>query len=207
MTAQHKRKTYHHGELRPVLVQAALDIVRKKGVESLTMRSVAKAAKVSHMAAYHHFADKATLVAAVAEEGFQGLRREMQERMVRCPDNPRAKFRESGIAYVVYAVANPNLFRVMFGPEAADSSAHPGLDESAKSAFGLVQGLVEESQASSSLLSEDSRQIGLTAWALVHGLAVLCIDGQFGPEAATPEGAERMAYAATGALFKGLRRR
>jgi AcrR family transcriptional regulator len=199
-------KPYHHGDLRQALLDAALEIVRREGVGSLTLRSVARAARVSHMAPYHHFADKAALVAAVAEAGFRGLRREMEERIARCPDDPRARFRESGIAYVSFAVKHPNLFRVMFGPEAADADAHPELQAASQAAFEVMQGLLEQSQAGYAIREDDTRQIGLTAWALVHGLAMLCIDGGFGPEAAIPEQAERLAYAATGALFRGLRR-
>lgn len=201
-----KRPAYHHGDLRPALVDAALTLIQRQGLDALTMRAVARKAKVSHMAAYHHFADKAALVAAVAEEGFRALRREMIERIARVPDNPRARLRESGIAYVVFAVKNPNLFRVMFGPLTADASRHPGLGEAASAAFDELLGLVRGSQESKST-DDATRQIGVTAWALVHGLAMLCIDGQLGPEAATPEHAERFAYMATGGLFQGLRNR
>ncbi len=157
------------------------------------------------MAPYHHFPDKAALVAAVAEEGFRALRREMLERIAAHREEPLTQFRESGVAYVVFAVKNPNLFRVMFGPETADASAHPGLQAAAGEAFQVVQGLVERSQGGEAIGQADARQVGVTAWALVHGLAMLCIDGQFGPEAAEPAQAERLAYAATGALFHGLR--
>ncbi len=200
-----KKSAYHHGDLRPALVHAALDIVQRRGLDALTMRAVARAARVSHMAAYHHFADKAALVAAVAEEGFRALRREMLERIARFPDDPRARLRESGVAYVVFAVKNPNLFRVMFGPGTADDSRHPGLAEASAAAFDELLGLVRGSQESKTMSDDATRQIGVTAWALVHGLAILCIDGQLGPEAAGPEGAERLAYMVTGGLFRGLR--
>ena len=205
----HERKTgkpYHHGDLRQALLGAAREIVAREGVGGLTLRAVARAARVSHMAPYHHFADKAALVAAVAEEGFRGLRAEMEERIARCPDDPRARFRESGIAYVSFAVKHPNLFRVMFGPQAADADAHPQLSAASQATFDMMQRLLQQSQAGYAIREDDARQIGLTAWSLVHGLAMLCIDGQFGPEATKPDGAERLAYAATGALFRGLRR-
>ncbi len=201
------KKAYHHGDLRPALVDAALAIVQRHGLPALTMRAVARKAKVSHMAAYHHFADKAALVAAVAEEGFRALRREMLERIARFPDNPFARLRESGIAYVVFAVKNPNLFRVMFGPLTAADSQHPGLAEAASATFDELLGLVRGSQESKATTDDVTRQIGVTAWALVHGLAMLCIDGQLGSEGAEPEQAERLAYMVTGGLFHGLRDR
>lgn len=204
-TPRKPARSYHHGDLRAALVQAALDIVRRQGLPALTMRAVARKARVSHMAAYHHFADKAALVAAVAEEGFRGLHREMVERTGRFPDNPIAQLRESGVAYVVFAVKNSKLFRVMFGPETANDSEHPGLAQAAKAAFDELLGLVRGSEESKALTDDAARQIGVTAWALVHGLAMLCIDGQLGAEAAEPESAERFAYMVTGGLGHGLR--
>jgi len=200
------RKSYHHGDLRQALLDAALDIVRRRGVAALTLRAVASQARVSHMAPYHHFADKAALIAAVAEEGFRGLQREMLERIARHPDDPRAQFRESGVAYVVFAVKNPNLFRVMFGPQVREVESHPGLQEAAEAAFAVVQGLVERSQEVRAVRDEDSRAVGISAWALVHGIAMLCVDGQLGQDSQNVEEAERLAYAATGTLFRGLRR-
>lgn len=167
------------------------------------MRAVARKAKVSHMAPYHHFEDKSALTAAVAEEGFRALRQEMLNRVIDCSDGPRAEFRESGVAYVVFAVRNPNLFRVMFSAEVADKSDYPELQEAASAAFAVMQGLVERSQEAGSVRQADAQDIGMTAWSLVHGLAVLCIDGQFGPEATEPPGAERLAYAVTGGVFRG----
>ncbi|KPK77166.1 MAG: hypothetical protein AMS25_16920 [Gemmatimonas sp. SM23_52] len=199
-TPRRTRKPYHHGDLRPALLDAALEIVRDRGLAALTMRAVARKTRVSHMAAYHHFKDKAALVAAVAEQGFRALRERMLERIAGCPDDPRAQLRESGIAYVVFAVRNPNLFRVMFGPERAEAAAYPELDEAARAAFAVVLGLVEQSQQAETIPAGDAQQIGLQAWALVHGLAMLCIDGRLGPEARQPAQAERIAYAALGAL-------
>jgi AcrR family transcriptional regulator len=199
-TPRQTRNPYHHGDLRRALLDAALEIVRDRGLSALTMRAVARKTRVSHMAAYHHFKDKAALVAAVAEEGFRALRQEMLERITCFPDDARTQLRESGIAYVVFAVRNPNLFRVMFGPERAKAAAHAKLDEAAKAAFAVVLGLVEQSQQAKTIPAGNAQHIGLHAWALVHGLAMLCIDGRLGPEASEPAHAEGIAYAALGAL-------
>jgi AcrR family transcriptional regulator len=199
-TPRQTRKPYHHGDLRRALLDAALEIVHDRGLAALTMRAVARKTRVSHMAAYHHFKDKAALLAAVAEEGFRALRQRMLERIACCPDDARAQLRESGIAYVVFAVRNPNLFRVMFGPERAKAAAYPKLDEAAKATFAVVLGLVEQSQEAKTIPTGDVQYVGLHAWALVHGLAMLCIDGRLGPEAREPAHAERIAYAALRAL-------
>jgi AcrR family transcriptional regulator len=171
------------------------------------MRAIAREAGVSHMAPYHHFADKAALIAAVAEEGFRVLTEEMSKRIAARGDDPRAALRASGIAYVVFAVTRPHLFRVMFGAEVAGMSGddYPGLSEAGSATFAVLQGQVERSQDEGTVRQADSRSIGLTAWSLVHGLAMLIIDGHFGPEAMHPEGAEQLAYEVTGGVYRGLR--
>lgn len=200
------RRSYHHGDLRRVLIDAALDVVQKKGLGALSMRSVARAAKVSHMAPYHHFEDKSALVAAVAAEGFRRMRVAMESRIANCSEGPRARFRESGIAYVVFAVGHPSLFRLMFSAQVAEKKDYPELQDAAASAYSLLRGLVDESQREETRHLDDTELISVSAWALVHGLAVLCIDGQIGPQGTDPEFAERFAYQATGALYRGMAR-
>jgi len=206
ITPNKQDRAYHHGDLRRALLDAALAIVDAEGVGALSMRAIAREAGVSHMAPYHHFADKAALIAAVAEEGFHALAQEMANRIAARGDDPKAALRESGIAYVVFAITRPHLFRVMFGAEVAGmSDDYPGLEEAGLATFAVLQGLVERSQDDGSVRHADSRGIGLTAWSLVHGLAMLIIDGHFGPDAMQPAGAEQLAYEVTGGVYRGLR--
>src|SRR5688572_10252488 len=66
---------YHHGDLRPALLEEAVRTIRKDGVEALTLREAGRRLGVSRTALYRHFADKSALLAAVAREGFQRFRR------------------------------------------------------------------------------------------------------------------------------------
>ena len=60
-----KRDRYHHGDLPRSLIHAGLQVLAERGVDALTLREVARRAKVSQAAPYHHFADKADLVSAI----------------------------------------------------------------------------------------------------------------------------------------------
>src|SRR5437899_12248125 len=68
-----KKRPYHHGNLRQALIDAALELIEERGVSALTLREVARRVGVTHAAPQRHFADRAALVAAVAEQGFRGL--------------------------------------------------------------------------------------------------------------------------------------
>jgi len=68
---QKTRKTFRHGRLAKALIEAAVARLEKDGVDALSLRELAKDVGVNHRAVYRHFPDKLSLVACVAEEGWQ----------------------------------------------------------------------------------------------------------------------------------------
>jgi AcrR family transcriptional regulator len=171
-----RRPSYHHGNLRAALVEAAVGLVQREGVEALTLRGVARLAGVSSAAPYRHFADKRALLAAVAEEGFRLLARALRD--AGAAGDPRARFRARGPAYVGFATAHPSHFRVMFGRELADRSGYAGLRDASQAAFdAMVEGM-KDAQKAGVVREGDPRELGLTAWAAMHGLATLLLDGR-----------------------------
>src|SRR5215217_151305 len=96
--------TYHHGNLRPALLRAADKILEKEGVAALSLREAARQAGVSHNAPYRHFADRQSLLAALAAEGFELLAAAMRGH----------SGKEMGEAYVRFALEHPQRFRLMF---------------------------------------------------------------------------------------------
>lgn len=193
------KRTYHHGDLRRALLDGALRILRTDGPRGLTLRAVAREAGVSHQAPYHHFADRAALIAAVAEEGFQRLAKQV-DRARRAAADPVRALQAGGVAYVMFAVRYPSLFRVMFGPELADRSSHPELAAAARRAFHQ---LTIADGAGSLALARIPPAVEATLWASVHGLAMLLIDGQL-PGHRGGRAAERLALEVTEGVWFGL---
>ena len=72
--------TYHHGDLRAAVLSAAWKMVEKEGVEGLSVREAARRAGVSHNAPYRHFAGRDALIAALVAEGFDELKKAMENR-------------------------------------------------------------------------------------------------------------------------------
>src|ERR1700739_1730974 len=107
------RPPYHHGNLRETLLRGAVRVIAEVGPAAFTLREVARRAGVSHNAPYRHFRDKDALLAAVAAQGFKELTQAMQEAGAR-HSNPLAKLKQSGVAYVSFAVRRPEHFTVMF---------------------------------------------------------------------------------------------
>ncbi len=164
--------SYHHGDLREALVQAARKILEKDGLAALSLRGVARAAGVSSAAPYHHFPDKQALLDAVATQGFDALTSAMEQRMAKAT-NPAARLEASGVGYVVFAVENPALFRLMFGGGEQKLSANASLMKAGERAYGVLQAAV----AATSPDGAASPIVCLRLWALVHGIAKLILEG------------------------------
>src|SRR5262245_38330568 len=114
-TMSTSRRSYHHGDLSCSVLQAAGEILEKQGLDALTMRALARRAKVSHNAPYRHFPDREALLAALAAEGFDRL---AQAQEAAAGGGVRAM----GEAYVRFALAHPQRFRLMFSGQ--DLSKH-----------------------------------------------------------------------------------
>lgn len=181
---------YHHGNLRRALVEATTQLVDSHGTDGFTLRAAAKLAGVSDGAPYHHFADKEALLAAVAEEGFVLLHDEMRRAAERAPKDGRHQSWAMGVAYVLFAARYPARFRLMFGPLGQGPRRHPDLARAATKAAGLVK----QSLAGAATVDEREapQETWFAAWALVHGLSVLAVDGHLGASAKSPRRLERL---------------
>jgi AcrR family transcriptional regulator len=162
------RSTYHHGQLRQTLVALALDAVEQGSPEDVSLRGLAERAGVSGMAPYRHFPDKAALLEAVAEAGFDALRQELVA--VDNPADARAALLAFAGVYVRFAVERPGLFRLMFA--GAPPTPSEGLADR-PSIFGLFMRRIEA-------LVPPHRQHDafFACWSLAHGLASLLAAGR-----------------------------
>jgi AcrR family transcriptional regulator len=180
-------RPYHHGDLRRALVDAALTILERDGAAALSLRAVARTAGVSNAAPYAHFRDKAALLAAVAAVGYRRFAAAMLAEAENLAD-PRGRFGAIGLGYVAFARANPALFRLMFGPEAPAPESEPDLHEAAQASYRVLTDAVAAAGTADPAAAATAP---VRAWALVHGLATLLIDGRL-EDAVAAAGGERV---------------
>ena len=167
---------YHHGDLRRALLEEAARTIQHEGVDGLTLRAVGERLGVSRTALYRHFTDKSALLSAVARDGFRMLRLALLEAWEQ-GGRGRPGFEAMGLAYVRFAVENPSHYRVMFGGFLARPEPDPELAHEASGAFqALVDALVAQQQAGL-VRDDDPLQLARLIWAMVHGIAMLAIDG------------------------------
>jgi AcrR family transcriptional regulator len=178
-TARKPARPYHHGDLRRGLLDEALATIRADGVDSLTLREIGARLGVSRSALYRHFADKRALLAAVATEGFRMLRQELVTAW-EGGGRDRAAFDAMGAAYVRFAVANPSHYRVMFGGFVHAKASEAELATEATGAFQALVDALAALQRDAIVCGDDTLTVARFVWAVVHGVAMLGINGQLG---------------------------
>jgi AcrR family transcriptional regulator len=154
---------YHHGDLRAALLAGAIEEIEAVGPAAMSMRAVARRAGVSHTAATYHFGDKTGLLTAVAADGYRMLGGEMTDAVA-----SGGTFLDIGIAYVRFALARRAHFDVMFRPELYDAD-----DEELTAARAVTARLLYGEGDVDAARTAD----GVAAWSLVHGFAMLWING------------------------------
>lgn len=176
MTATHNAQPYHHGDLRNALLQAAEQLLAEQGVASLSLRAVAKQAGVSHAAPYRHFSDKAALLRALAQSGFEHLGRAIETAAGNASKNPEPKLIEAGVAYVRQAIERPAVYQLMFGGSvvAEDDVAYR---QASAAAFEALLKIIEEGVAVGVFRDRDPHELALVAWTSMHGMAMLMTAG------------------------------
>jgi AcrR family transcriptional regulator len=173
------RSSYHHGELKAALLQAAIKRLETQGASSLSLRSLARDAGVSPMAPYHHYGNHDGLIAAIAAEGFIRLQQRKMAALASASSNQTADERlcKGGCAYVSFVLDNPNLYRLMGSVPVASRSKYPELEAAAKAPAASLNELVE-TRFGEALSIEAKAEYAHTIWALVHGIGLLAIDGR-----------------------------
>lgn len=163
-------RTYHHGDLRSALVEAGLRALETTEIGDISLRQIARDVGVSATAVYRHFPDKRALLVALANAGIDKLG-EAQQAAARAADDPARAFGATGRAYVRFALANPALFRLTFSHMAPAGETVFGDSLAARM-------LQDRAAAATGGDPAETRRLVIQSWAVVHGLAMLMLDGQ-----------------------------
>lgn len=194
-------KRYHHGDLRAALIDAAVEMVDEEGLDGLSIRGLARRVGVTHSAPYRHFDGKDELIAAMAESGFTSLKTAMLEAISDGEDS-RARFFNSGLSYVRFALDNRAMFRVMFCSQVDIGPTNPQVHRSHQEAYAVLVDLVEDCQRDGLIEPGPADAPATAAWALVHGLASLYVNGVF--EAGDADAVVAMFQKCGGQLMEGM---
>ncbi len=174
------RRSYHHGNLREALIEAALELIAKKGPAGFTFADAARSAGVSSAAPYRHFRDREELIADVARRGFELFADRLEHAWDDGRPEPFTAFENVGRAYLAFARDEPAYYSAMFeaGLSFDDDLA---LRQASDRSFAVLR---QASDALCARLPPEKRppalMMSLHAWALSHGIASLFSRGDGG---------------------------
>jgi AcrR family transcriptional regulator len=185
------RSTYHHGDLRQALEQAALALVAERGPQGFTLAEASRRAGVSVAAPFRHFENRASLLAALALRGYQEQEERFTTAIARSPD-PVEELALFAAAYVQFSLEERALFDVTFGAGLVKAD-HPGLEEAGQRVLDVLRGPAERLRAD----PEDAVELILAVGATAHGFATFLRQGVLGePDAALEIAMQRASGAA-----------
>lgn len=182
----HRPAEPHHArptrDLSAMLLREGIALARSGGPDAVSLRDVQRRAGVSNSAAYRHFTDRAALMAAISDYAADEMAIRMRSALAAVPDpgdgaeRARARLRASGAAYLDFALTEPGLFRVAFQTHSAGNSTR--LEDPADCPpFRVLAGCLDDLVDSGTLNPAHRPSTDYAAWAAVHGLAVLLLDG------------------------------
>ena len=158
---------------RRAILDAAEHLLATSGEAGLSIREVCSRAGVTPPTVYHHFGDKAALVARVVDDCFADFDRAFAHRAA--PRDPVEALRWAFDRYVEYGLGRPTHYRLMFGarpshPSAAGLASYDGLRRrvAAIADAGRLAAPIEDATA--------------VFWAGVHGVTSLLISGFWSPD-------------------------
>ncbi|MEX1078964.1 MAG: TetR/AcrR family transcriptional regulator [Homoserinimonas sp.] len=183
MTAQ--RNNYHHGDLREALIEAGIEMAREGGPDAVILREATRRSSVSPNAAYRHFADRQALLDAVAAaaQGMAADRMEEEVASVTSTGDQQADAREqlraTGAGYLAFAREQPGLFRTAFSVphDMSEAMTADKAGQLGRAPFQILSETLDGLVSAGGLPAERRENAELPAWASVHGLGMLVIDG------------------------------
>jgi AcrR family transcriptional regulator len=186
MTFRPQRSSYHHGNLREAMIEAALDMIAARGPNGFTLAEVARAVGVSGAAPYRHFKDRNALIGEIARQGFERFAAELRAAWDEGRPNARAAIENCGRAYLAFARKEPAFYAAMFEP-GFHLEDEPTLLAASERAFGVLR---EAADAAIRTLPGPNRppalMVALHIWSMAHGVASLFIEGPSGARRRLP---------------------
>lgn len=176
-------RSYHHGALRPALIEAAEALIAERGLDRFSLRETARRAGVSAAAPAHHFGDSKGLLTAIAAAAFVELAEVLEA--ADASGSRDQRIAAQGRAYVRFAIGRPARFDLMWRKALLDGD-DPALAEAGQRAFLRLDRAVRGEDAQLCSPADPRLAPSIAAWSLVHGFARLAIDGAFGTDADAP---------------------
>jgi AcrR family transcriptional regulator len=159
------------------ILAAARELLDREGSAAVAMRPVAERVGITPMAIYRHYADRASLLNAIADEGFRELAARVQQ--LRLKGSVEQRLKQVANVFLDAALKHPNLYELMFLVRREGARVYPEDFKAGRSpTFNPTVAILEEAMRAGELRPDDPIEIAFELSALSHGLIVLYLGGR-----------------------------
>jgi AcrR family transcriptional regulator len=188
-------------EFRDRLCDAAAKLFAKHGGDGFTLRALASELGVSPMTPYRYFRGKDDILAAIRARAFDRFAETLEEAFA-APGTAEERASHVGDAYIRFAFAEPDAYRLMFDLTQPSEANYPDLVRASararKTMTEHVKALIE-----AGVFEGDPLVIGHVYWAALHGAVVLELAGKLSSDCDFT----RLCEATARALHRGFRQK
>ena len=152
------------------LVDVGLRLLEEQGLQGVTLRRIAALAGVSHAAPAHHFDGISGLLTAMAAQAHRLFSAHIDQ--AEGKDDPFAALAAVCSGYLEFARRHAGLFQLMFVEEAVKRD-DPAFQVASDRSYQILRNAC----LPFSTAGEPEPELELAVWSLVHGYALLRLDG------------------------------
>jgi AcrR family transcriptional regulator len=154
------------------ILAAAREILNREGHAAVTMRPVAQRVGITPMAIYRHYADRASLLNALADEGFQDLATRLQTLQLK--GGVENRLVQVGDVFLDAALQFPNLYELMFLVPREGARVYPKDFKAGRSpTFNPTVSILKGAMRTGELRPDNSIEIAFELSAMSHGLIAM----------------------------------
>ncbi|MBS0251012.1 MAG: TetR/AcrR family transcriptional regulator [Proteobacteria bacterium] len=168
------KKSFHHGDLREALIAATRELLIEHGPDGFTLADACRRAGVTTAAPYKHFRDKQEILEEIVARAFDQLKEQNARAVAERGSGTIEGISAMGISYLEFAVAQPAIFRLMFGDLKKSKKADEPGEECLKHVVEEVALYCRKNGHTA-----DAQQVAVRLWTFVHGASSLELDGDY----------------------------
>lgn len=171
-----KSNSFHHGDLKRALLDAAVSMLDQRGASGVTMRAVARTAGVSHGAPVNHYKDRRALLTAIAHSEFETILVEIEAALHEIPTEPKNRSRrvEAFAATIMdFGFRYPHRYQLLWRGDLIDHE-DPALLTVMDS---IYEKLCYEIEGAVPRATVDTDTVAVALWAMVHGYVDMRLSG------------------------------
>ncbi len=172
-----KEKSFHHGDLKRVLFEKALELLDRDGVDGVTIRAVAREAGVSHGAPVNHYRDRKALLTALAQRQFETILNSVEDGLTAAPGGSNAWIEVFGKALLEFGFKYPHRYKLLWRGDLIDLK-DPDLSKVMDQVYLQLCGQIELAMPQ---VEFDRDTVAVAFWSMIHGYLDMRLSGMFVP--------------------------